>query len=254
MEQHTKNQSRVYTGLFLVGVGLVLLAEKMGAPIPGWVISWPTGMIALGVILGLRHNFRNPGGLILIAIGGLNLADRLSPGLNLNDYIFPLVIMVLGLVFILRPHRGSCSRRDKWNRRFGTEPFGTEPTVSMSDDDNEKKNNLSDFINSTSVFGAVKKIILSKNFKGGDITCFMGGAELNLSQADIQKTATIDVTQIFGGTKLIVPANWNVKMEVMTIFGGVEDKRPFQGNTINPDKLLVIKGTSLFGGIDIKSY
>ena len=63
-----------------------------------------------------------------------------------------------------------------------------------------------DYIDATTVLGGIHKNILSKNFKGGDITIFMGGAEINLSQADIQGTASLDITQIMGGTKIIVPS------------------------------------------------
>ena len=58
------------------------------------------------------------------------------------------------------------------------------------------------YFDATTVLGGIHKNILSKNFKGGDITIFMGGAEMNLSQADIQGTAALDITQIMGGTKI----------------------------------------------------
>jgi predicted membrane protein len=114
--------------------------------------------------------------------------------------------------------------------------------------------NEADFIDSTSIFGGTKKVILSKNFKGGDITCFMGGAELDLSQADIKSPVVLDVTQIFGGTKIIVPPTWDVKSEVAAVFGGIEDKRRILTGNLNPDKVVILRGTSIFGGIEIKSY
>jgi predicted membrane protein len=82
---------------------------------------------------------------------------------------------------------------------------------------------------------------------------FFGGSEINLMQADIKGRVKIEVVQVFGGTKIIVPANWIVQSEMLAIFGGIEDKRPPQLNTI-PDKILIIEGTSIFGGIDIKSF
>ena len=40
-----------------------------------------------------------------------------------------------------------------------------------------------------------------------------------------------------------------------TIFGGLNDKRPLPAATaVDQSKILVLKGTCLFGGIDIKSY
>jgi hypothetical protein len=68
----------------------------------------------------------------------------------------------------------------------------------------------------------------------------------------------LDLTQIFGGTKLIVPHHWKVQSkDLVAVFGGVEDKRPMLGSTSPTDensKVLVLKGTCIFGGIDIKSY
>ena len=55
--------------------------------------------------------------------------------------------------------------------------------------------------------------------------------------------------------KLIVPANWEIQTtEIDTVFGGIEDKRPQQAVGTNPDKVLILKGSVVFGGIDIRSY
>jgi hypothetical protein len=70
----------------------------------------------------------------------------------------------------------------------------------------------------------------------------------------MMNNATIEVTTIFGGTKLIIPSNWEIKSEAVMIFGGIEDKRRMQTITGPPEKTLLLKGTVLFGGIEIKSY
>jgi predicted membrane protein len=110
-----------------------------------------------------------------------------------------------------------------------------------------------DFIDATTILGGIHKNILSKNFKGGDITIFMGGAEINLSQADIQGTASLDITQIMGGTKIIVPPHWEVRSQLTSVFGNIEDKRTNIGNA-DPNKVLIIDGSSVFGGIEIRNY
>lgn len=112
-----------------------------------------------------------------------------------------------------------------------------------------------DVIDSTSFMGGVKKNILSKNFKGGEITNVFGGAEINLSQADFEQSVTLEMTNIFGGTRLIVPANWEISSELVSVVGSIEDKRPTQSNVSSDvKKVLILKGTTVFGGIDIKSY
>jgi predicted membrane protein len=111
-----------------------------------------------------------------------------------------------------------------------------------------------ELIESVSVFGGTKRSIISKNFKGGEITSILGGSEINLSQADIQGKAFLEINQLFGGTKLIIPSNWQVQAESTAILGSVEDTRIGNNSNVDPNKTLVIEGTSVFGGISIKSY
>ena len=157
-----------------------------------------------------------------------------------------------------------------WDKRVTNE---TDP-ISPTENDNENKGSAQqqaephafndtykessdkfgeDFIDSVSIFGQVKKNIYSKNFKGGDVVNIMGGADINLIQADIQHPVVLEVVQIFGGTTIIVPAHWKVNPEMTAIFGGVEDKRFVNNIAVDNQKNLIIRGTSIFGGITIKS-
>ena len=113
-----------------------------------------------------------------------------------------------------------------------------------------------DMIDGVAFMAGIKKKIISKNFKGGDMTVIFGGVELDFSQADFTDKATLDVTQIFGGTKIIIPANWEIKSELVSVFGSIEDKRMIQPTTLGsePNKTLILKGTTFFGGIEIKSF
>ncbi|MCW3109176.1 MAG: hypothetical protein JWQ09_3682, partial [Segetibacter sp.] len=164
-QDHYKRNGRVWTGLFLVGAGILLFAFKMGAPLPAWIFTWPVALIAFGLLIGIRHSFRSPGWLILILIGGLNLVDRMNPGLNFHTFIAPVIIIVVGLFFIFRPRR-ACRYRRNWKEQMMQNP---DHPLNFAED--EKKNDDADYIDSISVFGGVKKNILSKNFKGGEITC-----------------------------------------------------------------------------------
>ncbi|MFD2145517.1 hypothetical protein [Mucilaginibacter antarcticus] len=81
-----------------------------------------------------------------------------------------------------------------------------------------------------------------------------GGAELDFTQADINGRVYVDVTQIFGGTKIIVPAHWMVVSDISAVFAGVDDKRIRTNTPLDSNKVLVLKGISVFAGIDIRSY
>jgi len=249
MEQNEKNYpkptAKIWTGLFLVVVGILLLANKMNAGIPGWIFTWPVLAIAIGLLIGIQHRFRHFFWVIPVIWGGFALFDQQRPDLNLHNYTAPLVLILIGLFFIFRRSRypGYTQRRE-WRNQWHTMRPGYD--INSTTD--------GEWIDSTSVFGGAKKIILSKNFKGGDITCFMGGAEIDMSKADIQGKIVMDITAVFGGIKLIVPPNWDIKIEITAVFAGVEDKRPVQVAKADPDKILVLDGAAVFGGIEINSF
>jgi predicted membrane protein len=78
----------------------------------------------------------------------------------------------------------------------------------------------------------VKRTILSKDFKGGDIVNIFGGTDLDLTQADINGRVVIDITQLFGGIKLIIPPHWQVTSDVAAVFSNVDDKRRSMGTPL----------------------
>lgn len=246
-------RGRIWVGLFLLVIGGLFLARASGVFFPAWFFSWPVLLIGIGIFSGIRHGFRNIGWLFPIAIGGIFLADRLSPDFNLRPYLWPIILIAAGLFFILRP-RGRHCRRGGGRDYNG---FQQETTGTTTDETTEQwrqaMTDRNDVIDITAVFGGVKKSLLSKTFKGGDVTTFMGGAEINLSQADFTGKVMIDCFNMFGGTKLIVPPDWEVQSDIVTIFGGVDDKRPPAASP-SPGKVLYLDGTCLFGGLEIKSY
>jgi hypothetical protein len=233
--------SRIWTGVFLLIVGALALLRSFDVNIPDFLFSWQMLLIGIGIFLGLKHNFQNPTWFILILVGTAFLLNEYFFIGDFRKHIWPVVIISVGIFFIFRPKRKKSYNTSNID---GTQQYPDEEIPKSSQD----------FVEATSIFGSTKKNILTKNFRGGDITNIFGGTEINLSQADIQGIAKLDVTTIFGGAELIVPSHWVIKSEAVTIFGGIEDKRSVTTLTETPDKVLLIEGTILFGGIDIKSY
>ena len=265
MEQYSKGgRGHIWAGLFLLVIGGVLLARAMGVFFPEWLFTWPVILIALGLFSGLKHSFRGPAWFILIVIGSAFLADEAFPGISVRAYILPFIVIVFGLLFILRPWRHRHRHRfpHQWRDRFDYNAINpenqmvTEDATRAADHANTNYTDASgtDFIDITTAFGGVKKIVFSKNLKGGDIVTFMGGAQIDLRQADFAKKITIDTTNIFGGTKLLIPSSWDVQSEIVAIFGGVDDKRQISEQSLDPDKVIRLEGTCLFGGIEIRSF
>lgn len=249
---HHPAAGRVLGGIVLVGIGAVLLLEKMGYFFPHWVFTWKMMLIAIGIYFGAKHLFRGFGWMIPIIIGVLFLADDFIPGLDIYPFIWPSVIVMIGLFMIFRPkrmyrpqywrHRGSHNRGKlyndgKWHEKYYGTPDSSE-----------------DRLDAVVVFGSTKKNVISKDFKGGEITCVFGGAEINLNQADINGKVVLELNQVFGGTKLVVPPHWQVNHhETVSFMGGIEDRRP-DNNSNETNKILIVKGVSVFGGLEISSY
>jgi len=254
MHRHQRH-GHIWTGLILLIVGVAALLKAAMVPMPSWLFTWPMILILIGFISGVKHNFRNFSWFFLMLIGGAFLMGYIIPDLELRKFIWPGVLILIGIAFMLKP------RHRSW-RTYPPDQSGEKKTTATSNADNveearvidESENSSEDILDTTSIFGGIKKNILSKNFRGGDITNIMGGTELNFSQADIKGEVILDMTEVFGGTKLVVPADWDVKSDIVAIFGGIEDKRSLENASINPSKVLLLKGTSIFAGIEIRNF
>jgi hypothetical protein len=226
------NNGRIWGGLIVVVIGVVLLAREMNLNVPEWLFTWKMLLIGIGLYVGAKHSFKPGGWMIAVLIGIVFIVDDYVYDFNLKPYLIPIIVIGLGLYLIFKPKNRS-GQLWKENAQNYT-----------STDSNWE---------SVSIFGGNKNII-SKDFKGGEMVTIFGGSELNMSQADINGVVTLEVIQIFGGTKLIVPANWKVQTsELVSILGGIDDKRPTL-TSVDDSKVLNLKGTSVFGGIDIRSY
>ncbi|MBC7873347.1 MAG: hypothetical protein H7Y01_05090 [Ferruginibacter sp.] len=253
-ERHGGN-SHIWTGIFILLIGIAALIKVSNPDLPHWLFSWKTFLIALGLFIGFRHRFKGGAWFILMLVGGTFLFTDIYPDISIRQYIWPAALIVVGAFLVLKPRRrysGQCLGSEK--KKTTTAGPGIAEATVIDETYESQKDYQEDFVDSTSIFGGAKKNIISKNFKGGDLVNIFGGTELDLTRADFSGTAIIELTTIFGGTKLIVPSNWTVKSEAVTIFGGLEDKRNMQTMSDNPDKILLLKGTVIFGGIEIKSF
>ena len=263
---------KVIAGLLLLFFGAVLLFQQLNFFIaPWWLFRWPMILIIIGVYSGAKHNFRNSGWLIMVVIGVLFLASDIFPGFNIGQFIWPLALIILGLWIILGKEKfnKSFGRRfsamnhpnprpwstTEWDAKVNNDPENpTDPASTNTAFGSNYQATGDEHLDTTSLFGSVHKTILSKNFQGGEVVNVFGGTELNFTQADIQGRVYIDVTQLFGGIKIIVPPHWQVTSDMAAIFAGIDDKRRSGGVPLNAEKTLVLKGTSIFAGVEVRSY
>jgi predicted membrane protein len=144
---------------------------------------------------------------------------------------WPTILIVLGLIIIL-------------NRGRSNKVFGPRSKVSSED-----------YLDDVAVFGGSDRVINSQEFHGGKITNVFGGSKYDMTGARLAEGKNyLDITMVFGGSKFVVPEDWNIKIEVTAIFGGFADKRVKSMVVKETDRVLVIRGITVFGGGEIVNY
>ena len=267
--KRTNYNENLTVGVLILAVGVVLLLQRMGIFFPGWLFSWPMLIIAIGLVVLVRHRFRSGFGFFMVLFGGAFFIKReLNYSVDMS-YLIPVGMIMLGLYLMLYKRNYKGDVYQGWNqsqKAKNRDPFYTgnpETTFRNTQTAGEEGSGSAiggqfadngDVLHSQALFCGIQKRVLSKNFYGGKISTYFGGTDIDLSQADIGETAYLDVDVAFGGVKLIVPPHWDLKIDVTNIFAGIEDKRMYPQTSADPTKVMVIKGTIIFGGLEIKSF
>lgn len=242
-----KRNGNFVLGVIILVVGALLLLKQMGLFIPYWVFSWPMILIAIGIYTGYKNRFQSTGSVVLILIGGFFLLkDFLFLPFHMGPMLFPIALILLGLYIIFKKNRNKSFNIEGWEKGFDK---------STAENENVFGQYSPDFINVDAFLTGIKRKVMSKNFKGGDVTSVFGGADIDLMHADIQDQAVLKVSVAFGGLKLIVPPHWDVQLGVTNLAAGIDDKRySQQAAAQNSEKKLILTGSVIFGGIEITSY
>ncbi|WP_437921759.1 LiaF transmembrane domain-containing protein [Sphingobacterium sp. LRF_L2] len=273
------NKSANIVGAVIVFLGLALLLKNlnMGMWFPSWIFGWEMILIIIGLVIGVNSQFKKKSSVILITIGGLFLLRDLT-NLSFGGVIVPLGAIIVGIYLIMRnrshtpPPIPPVTPEEKdefdWDKRVDVVHEDSNTFQSPFQQSEPTQNNTSsyersqqrgytyegeNYIKVDSVFGNAKKIIFSKNFLGGTLTNVFGSTEINLIQSDIQQPVALDVFQLFGSTKIIVPPHWIVATTVSSILSESDDRRVILTNITDQNKCLYITGTSIFGNITIKN-
>jgi predicted membrane protein len=227
-----RKDKRSFLGFGLIIIGLLFIGKKSGlipAEVTYYVFSIPALFIGLG-LLNIFVKQKMQVGLMFLSAGIIWMAWRVFDiPVDLKGMMWPIIAVVVGVLMVTVKSR---------HRRFG-------------------KNESSDHsIDMLTLFGGGNRKITSDQFVGGKVTCVFGGSEIDLTGTKLKdEECVMDIFTMFGGTEIAVPRNWEVQVDVVSIFGGFDDKRgPVELVDGQSKKTLIIKGYSIFGGGEVKSY
>ncbi len=221
------NLVKLGCGAFLILLGIGFLGDQFNLIAVGEVLKylWPTAVTLLGVYLLVRARRQLILGLIITLIGVFSLIDT-AVDLPFSVWdLWPLVLVAIGINIL-------------FNGKFNF---------------NSKNDSRDDKLDSTAVFWGDSRRVLSKNFKGGDISAIFGGSEIDLTNTKFDNgVATINILCLFGGIDIKLPENTVVVNKGLGIFGGFEEKLSSVRDEESSQKL-IIEGLALFGGVSVKS-
>jgi predicted membrane protein len=217
-------------GLFVIVIGVLFTLDNLGvARADEYLRFWPTVLMAIGLVKMWQSRETASGGFagLLFTLVGTWLLLEETAVVRVSFWeLWPLLLVFFGAYLVWQGMAGA-------QRRVGP-----------SDSSNST-------VNAIAVLGGVARGNNSRHFRGGDLTAFMGGCELDLRHAAIEGEAVIEVMAMWGGIEIRVPEDWTVISHVVPIMAGFEDKtRPPQGVT---NHRLVIRGVILMAGVEVKN-
>ncbi|WP_316752527.1 LiaF transmembrane domain-containing protein [Pedobacter gandavensis] len=107
----------IVAGSGILAIGLLMILDNLGLEFPGWLLSWHTILLGVGLWLGYRKNFKVSGWLIMVIIGAIYTIGDLS-FFDLSGVKGALVLIGLGVYMLLKPVGAKYAGEDKKTSAF----------------------------------------------------------------------------------------------------------------------------------------
>lgn len=242
-----KPSKKFYGPFIIIFIGIVLFLQRIPIDVPEWVFSWNTILIVVGLLLGFKSRFRHWLWFIPVLLGlGSILANHFVPE-QYHNLVFPAGLMLFGIYILLYTLLNK--------NKAGYTSFPRQDDKGFKNKSCERETiNEENLIRIENTFGGINRSFLSKDLKGGYIKNIFGGIKVNLMHADFEKTIDIHIENTFGGITIYVPTNWKVVDKLDSHLSGIDDNSYYEDREDGDSKFLVLKGKSVFGGIEIKNF
>lgn len=238
--------------ILIGGVFLLLNLDIISAVYKPLLISWQTLLIVIGVWSIFKRNYTSA--LILILIGLFFIYPKLCivfpdifpcADFSVRTY-WPLILIIVGILLIGSKKFCTRKKRHYWEGNKTKRGEGASTSAEW---------NATDFVSKDLVFGASEQIVLSQNFRGGEVSVVFGELIIDLRKAQLAPgTSHLETSTVFGSTVIYLPSDWLVELKGSTVFGGVDDKRysPQISESENASRL-ILDASAVFGGCEIRS-
>lgn len=224
-----KKARRILWGIILIAAGVIWALNEFNITnINVFFDGWWTLFIIVPCTIDLFTEREKAGNIIGIVIGVFLLLccrDILSFSI-LWKLLVPAIIVIVGIKLVFTGLFGN--KANEIIKKLRSE--GRELKVGCA------------------TFSGCDMKCDNEVFEGAELTAVFGGVKCDLRNAIIEKDCAIEVSAIFGGIDIFVPAGVNVKVSSNSIFGGVSNKTAVHKNA----PTVYVGGTCMFGGVEIK--
>jgi hypothetical protein len=220
-------KGRKAIGIVFIVVGLILALDEAGfLYLDGFTRWWALLMIGIGIV-----KMRQPVadgqkalGVGLVVVGAFfQLQTILAWG-----RAWPLMFVALGSFLVWQgAHR----------------KLGGDSVPPLSDDNT---------VSELALLGGAKRVVHAPDFRGGYVTVFMGGIELDLRRCVMPPStpATLDIFVMWGGIDIKVPPEWVVDVKAVPFMGGFDIKTQAPADITTAPRLIV-RGHAIMGGAGV---
>jgi predicted membrane protein len=266
------------TGIIFILLGGLLIAGNVGLVPHDFkkiIISWQMLLIVIGIVSIAKRQTFHFHGLSLVCVGIFFIIPKVAQvfpavfsGIDAANFVaiyWPALLIAGGIIMVLRifipgthNQRWHSHQRYKYcHTRFRErrERFGNGKNGWNNDEnsENEEKNSWNGDFSKSCIFGNGRYIVVDTEFKGGSLQAVFGGIELDLRKAYLPEGETVlNIEAIFGGVELFVPDSWLLEVKIESVLGGVDDSRRVSAVT-DTSRKLIIKGSAVFGGVEIRN-
>jgi hypothetical protein len=230
---------KMLTAFFLILIGLLLLMPHFGYDwdLDFWDL-WPVALVIIGIshLSGEKGKSKSVEGFLWIGFGLLFLGNSLGYFHFHFRMVWPLLLIAAGVLLLTQHARRAGSGR----------PAGEGPPAD------------GDTLQAFWMLGGSRNRVDSKKFRGGSAASILSTGTVDLKNADFESEVVIDTLSILGKLIIVVPENWEVSMQGMSLLGSMKD-RTGETVSIRPksrpavSKRVVIKGLALLGDVEVSN-
>lgn len=231
-----------------------------------------------------RINVVNFGaGVCFVALGILLLLEK-GDVVQMQQILrlWPIALVIMGAAVAWQSSRGEPVSGASFGLLFWILVLGLLFNHTFSRREAAQRPRAEGTVNIFALMSGDRRPALNGTFNGGQITNVMAGSRLDLRNAILAPgdTAVIDVFTVFGGSEILVPADWQVEISTTSIAGGTNDQRRRRDDDVDranendvrarqpestvpvapdaprppgPAPKLILQGFVMFGGLNIKS-